>query len=306
MKRPRAALPSLDHLPYTAYERVYEPAEDTFLLCDALAADARRLRAARPALLLELGPGTGAACTYLALLLAGAREAGGAEGGGAGDASGGGADAGGGLGARAGGRVPRLPTMTLAVDVNPAAAAATMSTRAANGLGAWRPARSGAPPPAAAPAGGDALPPAPGDAVVADLAGPLASRLAGAVDVLLFNPPYVPTPAEEVPPPRLPPSPAASAAGGARDGLAYATAGGERGRAVIDRALPLLPALLARPRGAAYVVLVEENAPGEVAAELARAGLVTAVVARVRAHNEALLVMRATWPEADAPLPQPT
>jgi len=197
--------------------------------------------------------------------------------------------------------------MTLAVDVNPAAAAATLATRAANGLGAWRPSRGGGdgrpaappppPPPGDAPAADLApLPPAPGDAVVADLAGPLAARLAGAVDVLLFNPPYVPTPADEVPPPRLA---AAGAGGGVREGLAFATAGGERGRAVIDRALPLLPALLARPAGAAYLVLVEENAPGEVAAELRRAGLVTAVVARVRAANEALLVMRATWPEAD-------
>jgi hypothetical protein len=33
---------SLDHFHYTEYEAFYEPSDDTFLLMDALAADARR------------------------------------------------------------------------------------------------------------------------------------------------------------------------------------------------------------------------------------------------------------------------
>lgn len=60
----------------------------------------------------------------------------------------------------------------------------------------------------------------------------------------LFNPPYVPTPAEEV----------------SRNGIARAWAGGDRGRVVIDRLLPQLPALLA-PGGSCLMVTVQENDP---------------------------------------------
>lgn len=60
----------------------------------------------------------------------------------------------------------------------------------------------------------------------------------------VFNPPYVPTPDEEV----------------ERGGLAAAWAGGARGRRVLDRLLPQLPRLLS-PRGEAFVVAVHENDP---------------------------------------------
>jgi len=55
-------------------------------------------------------------------------------------------------------------------------------------------------------------------------------RIFGLVDVLCFNPPYVPSPPEEVWRPSLP-----------EEKIIYAAwAGGERGRVVVDRVLPLL------------------------------------------------------------------
>lgn len=50
-----AVVPSLDHLTYVDYDAVYEPAEDTFLLLDALASKRRMLRALRPTIAVEIG-----------------------------------------------------------------------------------------------------------------------------------------------------------------------------------------------------------------------------------------------------------
>jgi release factor glutamine methyltransferase len=226
---------SLEHFPYSTWSSVYEPAEDTWLLIDAVAADAPRLAALSPppSLVLELGSGSGAVCASALLSLGRAAAS---------------------LG------VPFSPPQCLAADLSPAACAATARTAAAHGVGV--------------------------EVVQCDLLAPLARRLRGAVDVLLFNPPYVPTPAEEVP------RPGAFASGG--DALPAAWAGGERGREVIDRALPVLVPLLRAGGGVLFLVLVEDNAPEEVMAQLAALGAEAVVVARVKAANEHLCVVRAT------------
>ncbi|KAL8370147.1 hypothetical protein RB595_000502 [Gaeumannomyces hyphopodioides] len=103
----------------------------------------------------------------------------------------------------------------------------------------------------------------------------LASALRpGCVDVLLFNPPYVPTPDA---PPRPDGCPAAAAAAGeggdggefARDSylLELSYAGGRDGMETTDRLLGELPALLS-PRGCAYVLLCRQNRPDEVTARI--------------------------------------
>ncbi|MEW5302911.1 MAG: hypothetical protein WDW38_003982 [Sanguina aurantia] len=82
------------------------------------------------------------------------------------------------------------------------------------------------------------------DVVTADMFTPAHRNLLGSVDVLVFNPPYVPTPDEEL---LLP-------------GVATAWAGGHMGRRVIDRLLGQLDALLS-PAGELFMVTVTENRP---------------------------------------------
>jgi len=147
---------------------------------------------------------------------------------------------------------PACPAL-LAVDLSPTATRDAGATLAACGHG-----RS--------PAG----------LVLADLAGPLLSRLTGSIDVLAFNPPYVPTPPEEV----------------TAGGIAAAWAGGHRGRAVIDRALPSIAALLAPGGGEAFIVTVAENGPAEVLEAMAGLGVPGHVALERGADEERLVVLR--------------
>jgi release factor glutamine methyltransferase len=223
---------------------VYEPSDDTYLLCDALLNDAARLRGAT--LVVELGPGSGTVSSCLLDILRGGSGRSGAD-----------------------FRHLPPPAMVVAVDVSRDACRVTLSTAAAAGVGSRL------------------------DAVQGDLLGALAPRLCNAVDIFIFNPPYVPTPDEEVPMPVL---------DEAADPLPAAWAGGENGRVVIDRALGLCAATLRRPLrpgdvgGTAYWVLVEENDPKDVATRLAADGLDCAIVATRRAANELLHIIRISWP----------
>ena len=166
MNAPTTKDPDQNHLTMSVLEHVYEPSEDTFLLMDALTADAERLRALQPAVSVEIGSGNGVPISKLALL----------------------------LGRRSG--------AFFATDINPHAAATSARTFANNGIL--------------------------GEVVLVDALDGFKSRFHGAVDVLLFNPPYVPTPTDEI--------------GGA--GIEASWAGGVDGREVIDRILPMLPRLL--------------------------------------------------------------
>uniref|UniRef100_A0A061RD79 S-adenosyl-l-methionine-dependent methyltransferase n=1 Tax=Tetraselmis sp. GSL018 TaxID=582737 RepID=A0A061RD79_9CHLO len=94
------------------------------------------------------------------------------------------------------------------------------------------------------------------DVVCTDLFGALLPNLHGRVDLLVFNPPYVPTPDDEVPD-------TAAGAYGADDGIRAAWAGGYRGRRVIDRLLPLVDRVLS-PAGHFFMVTVLENEPEEI------------------------------------------
>jgi release factor glutamine methyltransferase len=100
------------------------------------------------------------------------------------------------------------------------------------------------------------------------------------VSLLLFNPPYVPTPDEEV---------------GSTQQLAAAWAGGTDGRRVVDRAVPQIAALLERSSGTCLLVTVDDNRPAQLAREFGRRGMQMRPFLRRRARNEFLTVQRITW-----------
>ncbi len=117
------------------------------------------------------------------------------------------------------------------------------------------------------------------------------------IDILLFNPPYVPTPDEEV----------------QGCGIEASWAGGTNGRIVIDKFMPyvkdalspggthsLTYSLTYSPThlciGRCYMVLVNENKPKEISNYFTNQNLIVDIVLRRQAINEGLLIMRITKP----------
>jgi release factor glutamine methyltransferase len=117
------------------------------------------------------------------------------------------------------------------------------------------------------------------DAIQCDLLSALLPRLEHSVDILLFNPPYVPTPDDEV--------------GG--NGIEASWAGGQKGRRVIDRAIPQIARALSHPQGVAYMITVDDNEPEPLAASFRELGLRMTPLVRRRAHNEFLTVQKICW-----------
>ena len=121
------------------------------------------------------------------------------------------------------------------------------------------------------------------EAVECDLASPLLPRWKHGVDVLLFNPPYVPTPDDEV--------------GGS--GIEASWAGGLNGRVVVDRAIPQIEQLLSKPNGLAYMITVDDNLPEDLQMQFLSHGLNMIPWVRRRARNEYLTVQKLTWIDVD-------
>ena len=114
-----------------------------------------------------------------------------------------------------------------------------------------------------------------GDVVLTDLAQAIRPQIDGKVDVLIFNPPYVPTPSEEV--------------GG--NGISAAWAGGLKGREVLDRLIPIVHKLLS-PKGVFYLIAVDENDPDDISSRFKDFGLVASILIHRRDRNELLMVLK--------------
>jgi release factor glutamine methyltransferase len=108
-----------------------------------------------------------------------------------------------------------------------------------------------------------------------DIASGLEARLARSVDVMVVNPPYVPTPEEEV----------------GSSGIAAAWAGGENGRRVIDRILPVVDNLLS-DKGWLYMVLLSENDPLDICTRMREKGYGSRIVAKRSTVEESLQIFK--------------
>ncbi|KAL1737505.1 S-adenosyl-L-methionine-dependent methyltransferase [Schizophyllum commune] len=207
--------PDTSHLSAIDFESVYEPAEDTFLLLDALEADATALRDMKPTIALEIGSGSGCVSAFLGKIL------------------------------------PGVPI--LCADINLHACKCTRQTGFKNQV---------------------MLEP-----INASFASPLRSRLKNSVDILLFNPPYVPTESEE--------------AYYAQSGMTLpgSWAGGTDGMQVTDLFLPDVPDLLS-PRGRFYLVAVKQNNIQDIASRMGVMGLDCETVLQRRAGREHLFILR--------------
>ena len=199
-------------------DRIYEPAEDSFLLLDTISSPAESAFLAQRfahnpevPLVLEVGTGSG---VVLAFITAHALEI-----------------------------LGRTDTLTAGVDINPFACTATRQTVI------------------------QACRETPYAMYLGCLNADLSSCLRhGTADIVVFNPPYVPT--AELP--RLP-TVEGSTLRAELDGfeedsrlLSWSYSGGKDGMEVIDRLLDELPLILNEERGVAYILLCKQNKPESV------------------------------------------
>jgi release factor glutamine methyltransferase len=125
--------PLLFHLPVKESAQIYEPAEDSFLLIDALEEDLMFLQSMKPSVCVEIGSGSGVVITAVANALG-------------------------------------TNSRCIAVDINPVACTVTQGTAQLNGAEV--------------------------EVVAMDLLSGF--HWDNRIDVLIFNPPYVVTPSEEI------------------------------------------------------------------------------------------------------------
>jgi len=213
--------PLTNHLDF---ENVYEPAEDSFLLLDALESELDEIRdVIKPVLCVEIGSGSGIISTGLSSALGSSCS-------------------------------------FVCCDINRHACQATKATRQMNNAEGRI------------------------DVVQCDLLQGLSAL--NKVDLLLCNPPYVATTEDEY------------VASLDRKDVKAAWAGGRDGRRMTDVLIASLPDLLAKPNGAAYIVLEQCNKPDEVARFAEKFCLAQKIVMQRRAGRELLFVMKLTLKDA--------
>lgn len=202
--------PKYDHV--YQYQDVYEPAEDTFLLLDALENDMEHLKRIKPGIVLEIGSGSGLVTTFVSTIVG-------------------------------------KSALYICTDKNPSASLCTLETGIKNGVQIT--------------------------SIITSFIDGLLPWLENKVDVLLFNPPYVVTPSEEI----------------TKGGISYAWAGGVDGREVMDIFFPMVPHILSS-KGTFYLVVVKENNPAAIIEIMAKYGLEGSILMTRRTGPEVLSILK--------------
>lgn len=209
--------PYTTHITSDEFKYVYEPAEDSFLLLDALEADLRHLIDMKPIVCVEIGSGSGVIITALA---------------------------------------KALPTsVCFATDINNRACVVTRKTAEYNHTTL--------------------------NVLNMDLVNAFRSN---AIDVLVFNPPYVVTPDDEI---------AANATDEhpANARIIKSWAGGSDGRLIMDRVFNQLDLILS-PTGVAYILIIEDNQPKKIINDLKELGFTAIITAERRIRGEYLIILK--------------
>nr|XP_043634321.1 methyltransferase N6AMT1 [Erigeron canadensis] len=120
--------------------------------------------------------------------------------------------------------------------------------------------------------------------ITTNIASGLEKRLSGMVDLMVVNPPYVPTPEEEVGSP----------------GITSSWAGGENGRSVIDKILPVADNLLSE-KGWLYMLFLAENDPLQICLQMRTKGFGSKIVVQRTTEEETLQVIK-FWRDPDIQL----
>lgn len=96
------------------------------------------------------------------------------------------------------------------------------------------------------------------------------------IDLLFFNPPYVPTPSEEITDNKI---------------IVKSWAGGIDGREIIDRVFQCLDSILTE-NGVFYLLIVKENNPQKISSDLKVLGFNSLVIYERRIRGEHLFVLK--------------
>lgn len=206
------------------FEDVYPPAEDTFILLDALESDLESLTRT-VSICIECGSGSGAVITSLAKAIGSSNR------------------------------------LMIALDINRSACLMTKKCKQYYLQ--------------------DRI-----EVLQSDLTSPFIGTLDGKVDLLIFNPPYVPTESEELEQARVRSS----------NQIPLSWAGGQDGRVIIDQFLNQVPRLLSKPDGAVYLVVLNRNSVDSLIGYFSDSlGLKGKVVESRRAGIESLFVIKYNW-----------